>query len=305
MQPDTDEIRETHRAPLRRRLLSAWAEIHPVWWLNLAICTAAALLATQVVSGYPAISAPHATWWLLAAVIAITERWPVNLQFQRSSHSFSLTDIPVTLGFIFASGGDLVLGGLLGTAVAMLLRRSPLIKSVFNLGQFLLAIAVGEVIVHAIAGPATVFEPQVWVGALVATQVGGVLTILLLAAVMSLADGQFSREELRRMFNMDLVVTAANTSLALIGAIVLVAAPAALPILLVPIVIGYGGYRTYVREHERHKKVEFLYQANRGLAESPEVAVAVEGLLERAREAFRAEQAEVILFAQEGKVPLR
>jgi hypothetical protein len=229
----------------------------------------------------------------------------VNLQFQRSSHSFSLTDIPVTLGFIFATGAHLVLGVLLGTAVAMLLRRSPLIKSVFNLGQFLLAIAVGEVIVHAIAGPATVFEPQVWIGALVATQVGGVLTILLLAAAMSLADGQFSREELRRMFNMDLVVTAANTSLALIGAIVLVAAPAALPILLVPIVIGYGGYRAYVREHERHKKVEFLYQANRSLAESPEVVIAVEGLLERAREAFRAEHAEVIFFGPDDTPPLR
>ena len=52
-------------------------------------------------------------------------------------------------------------------------------------------------------------------------------------------------------------------------------------------------------------KVSFLYEANRTLSESPEVADALEGLLERALEAFRAEQAEVILFAADGGVPLR
>jgi hypothetical protein len=73
---------------------------------------------------------------------------------------------------------------------------------------------------------------------------------------------------------------------------------------LVPVLIGFGGYRAYVREHERHKKVEFLYQANRSLAESPEVAIALEGLLERAREAFRCERAEVVLFGQDDSPPL-
>jgi diguanylate cyclase (GGDEF)-like protein len=276
-----------------------------VWWLNLVVCAAATAVAVDFVDGYPALAHPCLPWWLLAVAIAVCERWPVNLRFQRNSHSFSLTDIPFTLGLVFATGGAAIAGVLAGTGLAMALRRLPPIKWVFNVGQFVLAVGLGEVIIHALAGPQTALGPGVWIGALLGTQAGGLVTILLLAAAMSLADGLRSRRELRELFGMDLVVTLANTSLALIAAIVVVSAPAALPILLVPVGIGYAGYRTYIREIERHKKVEFLYEANRSLSESAEIADAVEGLLERAREAFRAEQAEVILFSQDGRVPLR
>ena len=78
-----------------------------------------------------------------------------------------------------------------------------------------------------------------------------------------------------------------------------------MPLLLVPILIAFVGYRAYVKERQGHEKVKFLYEANRTLSESPEVAVALEGLLERALEAFHAEQAEVILFAADGGAPLR
>jgi hypothetical protein len=36
-------------------------------------------------------------WWVLAPMVFVTERWPVELEFRRSAHSFSLTDVPSTL----------------------------------------------------------------------------------------------------------------------------------------------------------------------------------------------------------------
>ena len=72
-----------------------------------------------------------------------------------------------------------------------------------------------------------------------------------------------------------------------------------------PIVIAFVGYRAYIHEREGHEKVKTLFEANGTLSESPEVADALEGLLERALEAFHAEQAEVILFAADGGPPLR
>ena len=74
--------------------------------------------------------------------------------------------------------------------------------------------------------------------------------------------------------------------------------------LLVPAAIVFGVYRAYVSERQRHEKLEFLYEANRTLSRSPEVAEAIEGLLARSLEAFRSEIAEVVLFSADG-TPLR
>jgi diguanylate cyclase (GGDEF)-like protein len=275
-----------------------WRRVHPVWWLNVALCAAAAALAVHA-AGYPQLAAPGLSWWLLAGLVAVCERWPVHLHFGRSHHSFSFSDLPLTLALIFATGAGGVTAVLAGVVVAMLLRRLAVVKFVFNVGQFTLTAALAIIVIHALGGHAPAFGLRLWLSALVATQVNGIVTVLLLALAIGLADGHFSRGLLRSLFGMDLVVTMASTSFALVAAIVLVAAPAGLPILAVPVAAACLGYRAYVREHVQHKKLEFLYQANRGLAESPELATAVEGLLRRAREAFRAERAEIVLLGQD------
>ena len=104
------------------------------------------------------------------------------------------------------------------------------------------------------------------------------------------------------MFGMDLLVTVTSTALALVAAILLTARPEATPLLLVPVLVAFVGYRAYVAERQGHEKVKFLYEANRTLSESVEIAEALDGLLARALEAFHAEQAEVILFAGDGGV---
>jgi diguanylate cyclase (GGDEF)-like protein len=277
----------------------------PVWLLNGAIAIACVLLLLGPVSGYDAIATPELPWYLLALVVAATERWPVHLEFRRSAHSFSLTDVPITLVLLFCSGPAGVGAVAAGGAVALALRRLPPLKFLFNLLQFALATALGYVVVHAIAGADPEFGPWVWVGALVALQLGGLVTIALIAAAMWMTEGSLSREQVRQMFGMDAVVTATNTSLALVLAVILVEEPRAAPILLIPIVIAFLGYRSYVHERLRHEKLEFLYEANRSLAQSREVAQALVGLLERALEAYRSEQAEVILFSADGAPPLR
>src|SRR3954471_341348 len=113
-----------------------------------------------------------------------------------------------------------------------------------------------------------------------------------------------SRRTLGQMFGMDFVVTATNSSIAIAAAIVVATVPRAVPVLLVPAVSVFALYRAYVSERQRHEQLEFLYEANRSLSRSPEVAEAIEGLLARSLEAFRSEIAEVVLFSADG-TPLR
>src|SRR5262245_32201800 len=113
--------------------------VHPVWWLNLAIALPAIVMALHV-AGFEAIATPHIPWWALAAAIAITERWPVNLKFQSTRFSFSLTEIPIVFALLFAPGGEAIAALALGTLAAMLGRRQPLIKLTFNTAQFLFTV---------------------------------------------------------------------------------------------------------------------------------------------------------------------
>ena len=80
--------------------------------------------------------------------------------------------------------------------------------------------------------------------------------------------------------------------------------PRAVPVLLVPALTVFAVYRAYISERQRHERLEFLYDANRTLSRSPEVAEALEALLARSLEAFNADVAEVLLFTGDGD-PLR
>jgi diguanylate cyclase (GGDEF)-like protein len=279
--------------------------IEPVWWLNVAIAAGAIALYFGFVRHYAPIHSPEIAWWVLALAVLLSERFPVELEFRRSSHSFSLTDVPLTLALVFASGSHAFIAVTVGTLVALALRRAPAVKFVFNLAQFAFVTAVLIVIVHLAAKADPGFGWLTWGVILLATQLGGVLTIAQILFAIVLTEGHVSRDQVRQMFGMDIVVTITGTAMALVCSILWIERPAAAPLLGIPIMIAFIGYRAYVKERQGHEKVKFLYEANRTLSESPEVAVALEGLLERALEAFRAEQAEVILFAADGGVPLR
>ena len=184
-----------------------------MWALNALIALVSVALVIGPVGGYEPMADVAIPWVVLAAVVAVTERWPVNLEFRRSAHSFSLTDVPVTLALLFTGGLAGVAAIAAGSVVALWFRRLPALKFVFNLAQFVCVTALGYVVAHVIAGPDPVFGPRMWLAVFVALQIGGIVTIALIGAAMWLAEGSLSRAFVRQMFGMDAVVTATNTSL--------------------------------------------------------------------------------------------
>ncbi|MEA2245137.1 MAG: hypothetical protein QOD24_4693, partial [Solirubrobacteraceae bacterium] len=219
------------------------------------------------------------------------ERWPVQLELRRSTHSFSLFDVPLTLALVFATGTHAFVAVLVGVSIAMAFRRLTPVKFAFNLAQFSLVSSVLIGVVHLAASADPGFGWITWGTVLAASQLGGVLTIAVILAAIVLTEGRVSRAQVREMFGLDLVVTLIGTAMALVCSILWIERPEATPLLLIPIVIAILGYRAYVQERQGREQVTTLYEANRNLSESPEVADALEGLLEGALEAFHAEQA--------------
>jgi diguanylate cyclase (GGDEF)-like protein len=275
-----------------------------IWLYVVALFGLAAGSFVAFVHGTTAAAEPHLAWWLLAPLFLVAEACVVHLQFRRSAHSFSLADVPFVFGLLFASGDAFVAGALLGAGVVWAARRLPAVKLAFNLAQLLLAVCVAVVILRAVAGDAESLVPRTWIGVYLATLASGALTILCIAGAIAIAEGDMKPAMLRQMFAMDGIVTATNTSIGIAAALVIAADARAVPILLVPALSAFAIYRAYVSERQRHEKLEFLYEANKTLSRSPEVAEAIDGLLARSLEAFRSEVAEVLLFGTDS-APLR
>ncbi len=265
-----------------------------------ALAVLSAVLYVAFVRGAEPLATPHLPWWAIAAVWVVAESCVVHLHFQRSRHSFSLADLPFVFGLAFASGDAFVAGALVGAGAAYALRRLPLIKLGFNLAQLALVVCVAFVIVRAIAPQGGALGPQTWTALYVATIVTGALTIVCIAGAIGIAEGKMDLRTVRQMLAMDGVVTVANSSIAVAAAVLISTDPRSVVVLLVPAAIVFAVYRAYISERQRHEKLEFLYEANRALTRSPEVAEAIEGVLARSLEAFRSEIAEVILFSANG-----
>ena len=221
--------------------------IEPVWWLSATLGASAAALFVCFGRHYEPIHAPEIAWWTLALLVLVTERWPVELEFRRSSHSFSLTDVPLTLALIFASGTHAFFAIFCGTLVALGLRRLPAVKFAFNLAQFSFVTAVLIVVVHGAASLDPGFGWPTWAAVLLATQLGGVLTIVQILGAIVLTEGHVSRDQVRQMFGMDFVVTITGTAMALVCSILWIERPEAAPLLGIPILVAFLGYRAYVR----------------------------------------------------------
>ncbi|HUA49805.1 MAG TPA: EAL domain-containing protein [Solirubrobacteraceae bacterium] len=294
-------------APSRlARVLLPARKLQPVWGLNVLVLAVAVALYAGPVHGLPPLANPHLPWWAIAIAFGVAERCVVHLHFRRGAHSFSLGDIPLVFGLIFCSAESFGIGCLLGCGVVLLFdRRLPPVKLVFNLAQLALHACIALLVVHALAPVSGTVDTRTWISALIATQASSIVASSLIAAAISLSEGLVKLRTWAQMLGMDLVVTTSNASLGLCGAVITAADAHALPLLLVPSVTLFAAYRAYLSERERHKRLEFLYEANRTLARSREIAHALEGLLVRSLEAFRAELAEIILFGSEENPSLR
>jgi diguanylate cyclase (GGDEF)-like protein len=218
----------------------------------------------------------------------------------------SLAEIPLVFGLMFATGQDVILAAAVGRLVVLgIHRRLPPIRLAFNLGAFLLWSAVAVLVFHAVTGAAQGVDPLVWVAAALATAAASVTTALLIAAAVSLSEGLLAPGQVLATVRTDLTVAAANTSIALCAARLATSDWKAAILMVVPVAATFVTFRAYTTERQRHDRLEFLYEAARTLSRGAETGPALEGLLAQALEAFRAEVAELVLFAPDGNGALR
>jgi diguanylate cyclase (GGDEF)-like protein len=269
--------------------------------LSTVLTVLASVLFFAYLQPRPAFVVPvDVPWYLVALGFLVTELKVVDVHFRREKHSFSLTELPAVIGFFLLTPTDYFLAMLTGTAAAMLVGRQPAIRVAFNLSNFAFVAAVAMSVFYTLYTPHG--EPHVggWIAGFSSTATASVLSALSIATVISLSGGAPQFQKLPEMIQFGLLVAVANTSLALLAVSMLWEDPQLLALLAVPLVVVFLAYRAYVSEREKHQQLELLYQSSRILQHSPELDSALGALLEHAREIFRAERAEVLLWPRDG-----
>jgi diguanylate cyclase (GGDEF)-like protein len=252
---------------------------------------------------------PHLSWWALGLAFCFAEIFVVHLQFRKQAHTLSLTEVGLTLGLLLGVPTGLLLGQMAGTLVALVVTRwksqRQLVKFAFNLAELPLCSGVALVIFRSLASPVD-SAPHIWALVLFACAVAHVLGILLVSAVIAIAEERFHAPQLLRTLVTSTIGALATASLGLAVVELLEARPLAVILLVVPVLACIAAFRGYMSQREQREHVEFLYESMRATQGAPEFGLAVGQLLVAARRLLRAEYAEILLLPLSGdEGPLR
>ncbi len=278
-----------------------------IWLLSAAlIATGIAVLRSGGLDYAPIVPSMRVSFWVLLVAFACAERFVVHVHFRRSAHSMSLGEIPLVFALVFAGGHEVILAGALGRLFVLAVhRRLPPIRLAFNFGQFLVGNCFAVLVFHAVAGSSSQIDPTVWAAAALATAASSLCSVFLISSAVSLSDSMLSLRQVAGSLSTDLAVAAVNTSVGLCAATVVFNDWRAAILMALPVIGMYLTFQAYIKERQRHGRLEFLYEAARALSRTPEIGTALEGLLGQALDAFRAEVAEIIFFSPDGNDALR
>jgi diguanylate cyclase (GGDEF)-like protein len=279
-----------------------------VWILTVVLTAVSVLLAIPELPEGAVRSLPlPIPWPLVALAFYVVETRVVHLHIGRSAHSLSMAEIPLLFGLFFLDPGSFIAARMLGGGLALAIaRRQRSVKLAFNLSQFLFSSVVAVTVVHVLVGPGTGFGPREWAAAYLATSADCIVGIVAIATAISLAEGRAEFHRIPEMLRTGLMISLANTSLALLAIIVITYQPIALILFVVPIGVAFIAYRSYVAQRQQKDGLEMLYESTRILQRSPQVDLAVVELLRHARTMFRADVAELTLLpARDGDELLR
>ena len=90
-----------------------------------------------------------------------------------------------------------------------------------------------------------------------------------MATAISLSGGAPQLRLLPQMLSFSEMVAMANSSLATLAVMIIWFDPRSIILLAVPTAVVFVAYRAYIREREKHERLELLYESSRLLHYAP------------------------------------
>ncbi len=265
-----------------------------VWFLSvaLAVFSVVALLAVAP-SPAPPLGGVRVAWWMLAAGFALAELLVLHVRVGRDTRSFSLSEVPLIIGLVFAPPAVVALAQTLGLIAVLALRRETVVRGAFQVALRATTTVVAALVLTSIVGFAGAAWPAVWLGAFAATLAADVVDGVVSNAAVAVSEN--TRIRLDRIVGVGTALTFAKTATALAAVMVLIQYPPGLVLVAIPAVgILFAG-RAYVDVQHKHEDAVLLQAASRVAQRSLHPDEMLPRLLGHVRQMFHADIAELVL----------
>jgi PAS domain S-box-containing protein len=201
---------------------------------------------------------------VLAGLVTLLEQFPIHVRFRTETLNMSMTDAAWTAGLLLVRPSVLTFAVAAGALIGQFMRRRPVYKAAFNVGQYMVAIAAGELVFIALGSP-NVSAPGAWLAATGAMAVCFLVNAMLVALVIGLAERKSLAAIIRAPLAVNVSHWVCNTATGLLGAILWASEPRALALLVAPLVLSWFAYRSWVDGVRERDRMLNLYEAGRSL----------------------------------------
>jgi diguanylate cyclase (GGDEF)-like protein len=219
---------------------------------------ALALAIHSILSASQLISKP-----LTAGAIAVTffvaERYLVNIEFRRQSHSLTFAGVPLALGILLLPVHELVLARLVGSLAALLWQRVAAEKVIYNTSAFCFEVAVSGTLIHALLpqnGDLNVGAIAVLLLCIAAVDQ---LMSLLVLLVIHMHGGTVGQRDVAEVLVPSLVLSVVATTFAAALDILIRQGLVGVLLAMALVTVAVFLYRMYAATSRRHSSLEVVH----------------------------------------------
>ena len=239
---------------------------------------------------HPPLTVP---WWAFVPAFMLTEALLFHLEIRDEAHSFSLSELPLVIGFFFASPWAIVLGRVLGELLYLtLVRRQALLKMTFNLAMHMAEVSVAVLVFHLLSRGDNPLQPGSWLAVVVGVVTADLISMAAVTAAIRWHGGQ---AKLTSVMVTGGLTAGANISLSILAAVILWVSPWAMALFALVAMMVALGYRGYAALSQRYSSLQLLYDFTRMVGASVRAEAVMDEVLAEARKLLRAARAEVVL----------
>jgi diguanylate cyclase (GGDEF)-like protein len=273
-----------------------------VFALAVVLGCAASLLYGVLLRGDAAIDGrAHGAVLVLPVIFALAEMCVVHVHLRTEATSFSLSEIALVVGLVYASPGQVLTARLVGGLIALVLhRRQRWLKVMFNLSHFALDTVVAILVYRALLGESDALSLIGWAAALAAALAALAVGSIAVSFAIAASQGRWPSAVLSGLLGLGTFTTASAATVGLVGVAALRAGDAVGWLLAVVGAGAFAAYRSHARLRQDHRSLELIHDFTRTIGEELHASSLNQVLLRELSELLRADVIQLGLRSTDG-----